>query len=160
MTPAVSTLFVSSEFNDFLYAPVGAETNLMPLSVLSALSRMNLDPWAEAAELSELPRGLAVRRLTSLIGQLPLQGWSQADCAPIANRLIDLLPSRDHSSVPLTRQSGGIPHITVSVGVRAFIFAVVALAGFLAAARFEASSRNDHSAPPAYDGRSSPQTVE
>jgi hypothetical protein len=53
MTPAASVLFVGSEFNDFLYAPIGVERNEMPLSVLSALARLNIDPWGEAAELSE-----------------------------------------------------------------------------------------------------------
>jgi hypothetical protein len=31
----------------------------MPLSVLSALTRLNVDPWAEAAELTELSKDTA-----------------------------------------------------------------------------------------------------
>jgi len=58
---AVSTFFVSTEFNDFLYAPIGAEENKITLSVLSALSRLNVDPWVEAAQLSVLPKGTAAR---------------------------------------------------------------------------------------------------
>lgn len=56
VTPAVSVSFFGSEFNDFLYAPIGGAGNEMPLSVLSALARLNLDPWKEAAELSDLPK--------------------------------------------------------------------------------------------------------
>jgi hypothetical protein len=55
MTPATSVSFFRSEFDDFLYAAIGADRNESPLSVLSALARLNLDPWQEAAELSELP---------------------------------------------------------------------------------------------------------
>ena len=61
MTPAASVFFVGSQFNDFLYAPIGADRNEMPLSVLSALARLDIDPWKEAAELSELPTDTATR---------------------------------------------------------------------------------------------------
>jgi hypothetical protein len=43
----------------------------MPLSVLSALARLNLDPWHEAAELSDLPKDTAAQRLAALIALLP-----------------------------------------------------------------------------------------
>ena len=100
MTPAVSTFFIDTEFNDFLYAPVGAEENKMTLSVLSALSRLNVDPWLEAAELSELPKDTAARRLASLITRLPGGRWAQGDCEVIANRLVELLPRESRSQVP------------------------------------------------------------
>jgi hypothetical protein len=90
MTPAASVFFVGSEFNDFLYAPIGVERNEMPLSVLSALARLNLDPWGEAAELSKLPKHTATQRLASLIARLPAGRWVHADCGVIAGRLIQL----------------------------------------------------------------------
>lgn len=62
MTPAASVLFAGAEFNDFLYASIGEERNDIPLTVLSAFARLNLDPWAEAAKLSELPTSAATRR--------------------------------------------------------------------------------------------------
>jgi hypothetical protein len=34
VTPATSVFFFRSEFNDFLYAPIGADENEMTLSVL------------------------------------------------------------------------------------------------------------------------------
>jgi hypothetical protein len=58
----------------------------MTLSVLSALARLNVDPWAEAARLSALPKYMAAQRLASLFARLPRGQWAQADCAPIANR--------------------------------------------------------------------------
>jgi hypothetical protein len=42
------------EFDHFLFAPVGEEVDGVPLSVLSALSRLGLDPREEAARLSHL----------------------------------------------------------------------------------------------------------
>jgi hypothetical protein len=61
VTPATSISFFRPEFDDFLYAPIGADGVEMPLSVLSALARLDVDPWTEAAELSELPKGAAAQ---------------------------------------------------------------------------------------------------
>ena len=47
---------ISSAFDDFLFAPIGEERNGMLLSVVSALARLNVDPWQEAANLAQLPR--------------------------------------------------------------------------------------------------------
>jgi len=43
----------------------------MPLSVLSARARLDLDPWKEAAELSELPSDRATQRFA----EADLLGW-------------------------------------------------------------------------------------
>jgi hypothetical protein len=51
----------------------------MPLSVLSALARLDVDPWEEAAKLSELPKDTAAQRLASFIVRLPGGRWTQAD---------------------------------------------------------------------------------
>jgi hypothetical protein len=45
---------IRPEFNPFLFALVGEEVDGVPLSVLSALSRLGLDPRDEAARLSHL----------------------------------------------------------------------------------------------------------
>ena len=54
MTPATSVTFFRPEFGDFLYTSIRADSDDMPLSVLSALARLDMDPWKEAAELTEL----------------------------------------------------------------------------------------------------------
>jgi hypothetical protein len=61
---------VGSEFNVFLFARVCEDRNDTPLSMLSALARLDLDPWQEAAELAQLPRESATRRLASSIATL------------------------------------------------------------------------------------------
>jgi hypothetical protein len=76
VTAAASVSFFRPEFDDFLYAAIGADRNEMPLTVLSALSRLDVDPWAEAAELSELPKDTAAQRLASLIARLPGGRWA------------------------------------------------------------------------------------
>ena len=106
MTPATAISFFRPEFNDFLYASIGAETNDMPLSVLSALTRLNIDPWMEAAELSELPRDTATLRLASLIGRLPCGQGAQADAKAVAHRLIELLPARGGLNVRPAEEAG------------------------------------------------------
>ena len=45
-------LFVGSEFDDFLHARIVEDGNGLPLTVLSALARLNMDPWDEAARLA------------------------------------------------------------------------------------------------------------
>lgn len=42
----------NSEFNAFVFAPIGEERNGMLLSVMSALARRDIDPWQEAARLT------------------------------------------------------------------------------------------------------------
>jgi hypothetical protein len=92
MTRSVSVSRLRPEFHDFLYAPVGDDGNGMFLSVLSALARLNVDPWREAAELSCLPRDVAIRRLAFLIASLPDGPAAFPDRDTIAARLIALLP--------------------------------------------------------------------
>ena len=60
-----------SEFNEFLYAFVGEEESGIRLTVLSALARIGLDPWREAARLADLPREAATRALATIVQTLP-----------------------------------------------------------------------------------------
>lgn len=71
--PALA-LLIGPEFDEFLCAPIGADRNGTGLSVLSALARLNVDPWREATSLALMPRQAAVVRLTALIDALPDEG--------------------------------------------------------------------------------------
>jgi len=57
MSSSASVSVLGTEFDDFLFAPIGEDRNDMPLSVLSALARLDIDPWQEADKLARLPRG-------------------------------------------------------------------------------------------------------
>jgi hypothetical protein len=81
-----------SEFNDFLFAPIGEDKNGMLVSVLSGLARSDVDPWQEAAKLAQLPGETATKELAALIGALPDRAASYPDPRTIAARLIALLP--------------------------------------------------------------------
>jgi hypothetical protein len=87
-----------SEFNDFLFAPIGEDRNGMLVSVLSGLARSDVDPWQEAARLAELPGETAIQRLASLIAALPDRVSSYPDSRTIAARLVALLPRPPGSS--------------------------------------------------------------
>jgi hypothetical protein len=140
VTPAASISFFRPELDDFLQAPIGMERNEMPLSVLSALARLNLDPWKEAAELSELPRDSAAQRLAALIVRLPGGQWTQADSMGIAHRLIELLPRRSSPAVPLIEKVHGIPRITSSPSARMLICAALVGIAIISVASCEPAS--------------------
>ena len=74
MTHPALALLIGPEFDEFLCAPIGADRNGTGLSVLSALARLNVDPWQEATSLARMPREAAVVRLTALIDALPNEG--------------------------------------------------------------------------------------
>ena len=153
MTAAASVSFFRPEFDDFLYAPIGADRNEMPLTVLSALSRLDIDPWKEAAELSELPKDTATQRLAALVARLPGGRWA-ADAKAIADRLIDLLPHR--SRVQSDDKAHRIQQMTGSPVL--LICAALALFAVLIATSLERSVRSDDTDAPAFSRASPPQT--
>jgi hypothetical protein len=158
VTPGASVSFFRPEFNDFLYAPIGADGNKMPLSVLSALARLDIDPWKEAAELSELPTDTASQRLASLIARLPGGRWAQAESTTIADRLIELLPRRSGSKVPAAEKAHGLREMTGSTFAMMLFCAALGVAALIIAASREPSSQGDHADAPAYRTTSPPQT--
>jgi hypothetical protein len=83
------------EFDNFLYASVGEEVDGMPLSVMSVLTRLDLDPWDEAARLASLAKRDAIAQLAELIGRLPATHGRSIEAGRIAESLIGLLPRSD-----------------------------------------------------------------
>ena len=100
---AVTTPSLRCEFNRFLYASVGEDDNGMPLTVLSALARMDVDPWEEASKLTHLPQERAVTRLACLLGALRNAPVAGLDPARIAAPLIALLPCPRDRMPPLRK---------------------------------------------------------
>lgn len=99
MTPHLWVPKAKPDFEAFLFASIGEDDNGMALSVLSGLSRMNVDAWDEAARLSQMPRERAIEALGHRISQLPRGAW-RADAREIATRLVDLLPRQDAEAHP------------------------------------------------------------
>jgi hypothetical protein len=69
----------------------------MPLSVLSMLARLDVDPWEEAAKLARLPRAAAAKRLVDFIAATP---GAPQNAKTISDRLLNLLPSVSAASLP------------------------------------------------------------
>lgn len=61
------TATLSTDFDHFLFAPIGEGAAGIPVTVLSALARLDLDPWEEAANLFRLAAAPATERLASLL---------------------------------------------------------------------------------------------
>jgi hypothetical protein len=150
MTPATSVSFYKPVFSDFLYAQVDEGWNGNPLSVLSALTRLNVDPWMEAAELAELPEESARRRLAELLERLPSRPWARTESGSIADRLLKLLPHSSPSEAPPTQLGHGILHVTFTPQLKMVIFlAAIGVYAFALIAHRESLSRSDMSAVPA-----------
>jgi hypothetical protein len=93
MTLPVRFSLLHSDLNDFLFASVGDQRNGMPLNVVSALTRLDVDPWEAAARLAALPKSLAAEALAPMIAQLPIFRRQQSDNLVISQRLVELLPA-------------------------------------------------------------------
>ena len=92
MARSASISHVGAEFDDFLFAPIGVDRNGMVISVLSALARLDVDPWEEAAKLARLPGEAATQKLAYLIAAQPDSPSARQDSRTIAARLLALLP--------------------------------------------------------------------
>ena len=131
---------INSEFNDFLFAPIGDEGNGMTLSVISALARLDIDPWGEAARLSDLSQEKAVQALAPIIARLPAGRWAPADMPAIAARLVAFLPRRDLVAQSATTTAAGRPNSRQVLLV--ILLALTALGWFAVAMHHQAPSSN------------------
>ena len=88
------------DLNKFLFAAVGEERNGIPLSMMSALAQLDLDPWEEAGRLSTLAKQEAIERLTGLILRLPGMRRPSSEAQQIAAELVDALPMHKGEASP------------------------------------------------------------
>ena len=100
------TATLRKDFDEFLFAPVGKDSDGTPVNLLTVLARLGVDPWEEASDLAHLSREPAMQRLASRLEAMPNGPASAADTVTIATRLIALLhrvPTRTAPSpdVPL-----------------------------------------------------------
>jgi hypothetical protein len=96
-----------SEYNGFLHACVGVGKTGAELTVISAFTRLGVDPWQEAARLSEMPKDTAVRALAAILAALPEGAWQASQGEAICARLVTSLPGRSTGAIPSpTRRRG------------------------------------------------------
>jgi hypothetical protein len=86
--------FLGPEFDAFLFESIGVDQYGRQLSVVSALARLDLDAWAEAAKLARLPRDIAADKLSAFIRRCTELPQAMKDSRKIAARLVELLPNR------------------------------------------------------------------
>ena len=92
--------FLSTQYNDFLFASIGADASGTYLTVVSALARLDLDPWAEAAKFARMPGSVATQKLAELVSRFTEIPPARGDSAKIAARLTALLPANFRSKIP------------------------------------------------------------
>ena len=154
---------LGSEFNAFLFSPIGEGRNGMPLSVVSLLARWDLDPWLEAASLAAMPADVAAQRLDSLIRTLPDQLLTLPDSRTIATRLIALLPRwTDLNIRPPEKQARATAADAEAVALRrrsiVVVMILVIFALLLIDAQLATVSDESPTQPIASDAPSSPIT--
>ena len=118
------------EFDSFLFATVGEEQDGVPLSVLSVLSRLGLDPRDEAARLSRLTKEAAVDQLARMIARLSDQRWTLSEARRIAGGLIERLPTSNTAGKPHRREIRA-ELIAGSTASRYLIYAALLIALFV-----------------------------
>jgi hypothetical protein len=129
MTHAALIPLLGREFDDFLFASIGEDRNGTALSVLSALARLDVDPWRETASLARMPRKKATERLAALIATAPLGLATALPAASIAARLIALLPQVPNDRVAAPEILVKVAAVTPLRLVMTFGFVAILLAG-------------------------------
>ena len=125
------TATLRTDFDAFLFAPIGEDTNGMPLTLLSVLARLGIDPWEEAADLAHLALEPALQRLSSRLEAMPAgRPATAADTVNIATRLIALLhrPPAPKASTPKASAPDPRPPLKLvekSAGVKVAIYCLI-----------------------------------
>lgn len=140
------TAMLRKDFDEFLYSPVASESDGTPVTLLTALARLGVDPWEEAADLALLSREPALQRLASRLEAMPNGPATAADTVNIATRLIGLLnrtsPSRAASpAVPAFPAAMKLP-----MGRSVAIYCLLGLI-FMLAAQWAVSNRQAQPPP-------------
>lgn len=87
-----------ARYTPFLFTVVGTErrgarNSGEDITILTALSRIGIDPWEEAARLAVLPRVKAAESLAATFVNLPDTRWAVGDAVGAAQRIVDTLPN-------------------------------------------------------------------
>lgn len=118
-----------NSFDRFLFATVGEDRNGASVTVVSALARLGLEPWNEAADLAALQPPAALARLEMLLSDFGDVPALEQDHGSVAAKLVSLLPEvlPRRVSVITGSTETGLP----SVSIRWILAAVLLIAGLL-----------------------------
>jgi hypothetical protein len=130
---------LDSSYEDFLFSEIGEQENGMPISMVSALTRLGLDPWEEARRLAALPAESAITAVTALIGRVPELPYIASKSPELAARLVPLL-ARGGPKQSERRPVGPLAWWQILLTVdRRWLIAAVAAGAFIAASRMLSS---------------------
>jgi hypothetical protein len=123
-----------SEFDRFLFACIGEDRNGLPLSVVSLLGRMNLDPWQEAAHLAGLPAEAAATRFAHSLDTLKDPVLREASSRTLVLRLLALLPGKVRAVIQTPAAATDdvavtTPNRVTRIGTYVFVACVLAWMG-------------------------------
>ena len=116
-----------SDYDAFLFAELGEDRTGAAVTVLSALARLDLEPWTEARELAHLAREDAQVRLTKhfeSITDIPALALASEGRAA---KLVSLLPTRAPLRVSKSLEAGSnnSPKISIPWTTMALVGGVV-----------------------------------
>ena len=116
-----------SDYDAFLFAELGEDRTGAAVTVVSALARLDLEPWTEARELARLAREDAQVRLTrhfEAITDIPALALASGGRAA---KLVSLLPKRAPLRVtkPLEAGSNNSPKTSISWTTMALVGGLV-----------------------------------
>jgi len=107
----------------FLFAPLWQESNGSMLSVLSALARLDMDPWKEAAVLASKSRRDAATALAAILARLPKSSPEPPNYSTLAERAVAFLPDAAAERAVAAEVAGGgsvfAKHATLIVALSA-----------------------------------------
>lgn len=137
------------DFDHFLFAPVGRDFDGTPLTLVTGLARLGVDPWEEAAELAKLAQEPAMQRLASRLEAMPTRTSSTEDTVKLTVRLLALLhrTAPQESSAPVSPPSSTPARPSKPVNVAIYLLAGLV---FMLIAQWALSPRDT---PPAMDTR-------
>ncbi len=140
-----STMFLGIEYNNFLFASLGIDRVGGQLTVVSALARLDMDPWEEAKKLSKLSDEAAARKLMAFMARFPELATRYDEQSKAAKRLVALLPER---SVGIAGAPGKVAAGGVAAGNGVLAgFCVLCLVLLVAGQIFWTMRPDAHSAP-------------
>ena len=122
------------DLDGFLFSKIGDECRGMPLSMVSALTQLGLDPWQEASRLSSLSKREAVEQLARLIVELPDRSGPLTEARQIAGVLVERLPKISSGAPASSRRTkrSWIPRWpTLSWEARFYLLCAAAAAALL-----------------------------
>ena len=116
-----------SDYDAFLFAEVGEDRTGAAVTVLSALARLDLEPWTEARELARLGRDDAqVRLMTLFEATTDIPALALASEGRAA-KLVSLLPKRAPLRVSKSLEAGtnNSPKMSISWTTMALVGVVL-----------------------------------